>query len=326
MPMEGVEIAISGIPNPERAEIRKKVLEMGGRYNANWSRSTTHLICPSPNPSKFAQALKDKKPIMLPSWVHDCHAQLKLLPLADYELVPGQTAGLGGGAGKKRTASVALPQSRPGLKKKKTVDYSYGGWLDSDSEKAVDAPDAADEVGDDSAGGWGLDVKMGSAVPAATQTQQEQEDEEFVADDAAEPDEEEFYGDERGEDGDGDELMAEAEPPAAAKASHLLARPANVPERALPSFLAHCFVHLHGIEDEELQRRLRRIVVAYGGALDTFLYTNTTHVVTEADWQPRFTMIQDRQPDTCFAGPEWLLACDRSQALVDTSDYLIAED
>lgn len=41
--LDGVVISISGIQNPERADIRSNALEMGAKYKADWDNSCTHL-------------------------------------------------------------------------------------------------------------------------------------------------------------------------------------------------------------------------------------------------------------------------------------------
>lgn len=42
--LNGVLLVISGIQNPERANIRKKALEMGAKYMADWNNKCTHLM------------------------------------------------------------------------------------------------------------------------------------------------------------------------------------------------------------------------------------------------------------------------------------------
>lgn len=39
-----VTIVISGIQNPDRAELRKKAMSMGARYKADWDNTCTHLM------------------------------------------------------------------------------------------------------------------------------------------------------------------------------------------------------------------------------------------------------------------------------------------
>lgn len=42
--LEGVFLVISGIQNPERADVRDKAQKMGARYKADWDSSCTHLM------------------------------------------------------------------------------------------------------------------------------------------------------------------------------------------------------------------------------------------------------------------------------------------
>lgn len=42
--MDGVVLVISGIQNPDRAELRSKALALGAKYKANWDNTCTHLM------------------------------------------------------------------------------------------------------------------------------------------------------------------------------------------------------------------------------------------------------------------------------------------
>lgn len=42
--LEGVTIVISGIQNPDRANLRALALSMGARYKTDWDNSCTHLM------------------------------------------------------------------------------------------------------------------------------------------------------------------------------------------------------------------------------------------------------------------------------------------
>lgn len=146
-------------------------LELGATYNATWSRGATHLICPAPNPSKFAHALKDGKPIVQPNWIRDCHKQRTFLPVEGYELVASRRDK---SAGSKRAAQRSLPRTAT---KKVKVDYTYGGWLDSDSEGTLgngsqegsSSHPTTREDDKEAMSGWGIEVSP--ALKSATATQ-----------------------------------------------------------------------------------------------------------------------------------------------------------
>lgn len=35
---------MSGIQNPERGELRRKLIELGGKYKPDWDNNCTHLM------------------------------------------------------------------------------------------------------------------------------------------------------------------------------------------------------------------------------------------------------------------------------------------
>nr|CAH7731728.1 unnamed protein product [Callosobruchus chinensis] len=83
--LEGVVFVISGIPNPDRSEIRSKALEMGAKYKPDWDSSCTHLICAFANTPKFNQVRGSGK-IVKRNWIEECHSQRKRLPWRRFAL------------------------------------------------------------------------------------------------------------------------------------------------------------------------------------------------------------------------------------------------
>ncbi|GJQ65292.1 hypothetical protein Trydic_g7412 [Trypoxylus dichotomus] len=83
--LNDVVIVISGIQNPDRANIRSMALAMGATYKANWDATCTHLVCAFRNTPKFNQ-VKGKGKIVTQSWVTDCHTSRKKLPWRRYAL------------------------------------------------------------------------------------------------------------------------------------------------------------------------------------------------------------------------------------------------
>ncbi|GLV31338.1 XRCC1 [Carabus blaptoides fortunei] len=83
--LSGVVFTISGIMNPDRANLRTLALSMGAKYKPDWDNSCTHLICAFANTPKFQQ-VQGKGKIITKSWVQDCHAQRKRLPWRRYAL------------------------------------------------------------------------------------------------------------------------------------------------------------------------------------------------------------------------------------------------
>ncbi|XP_001964023.3 DNA repair protein XRCC1 [Drosophila ananassae] len=89
--LKGVVLVISGIQNPDRADLRSKATSMGAKYKADWEPGCTHLICAFKNTPKYNQ-VKGKGKIVTRSWIEKCHSLRKYLPWRRYAL---DTADLG---------------------------------------------------------------------------------------------------------------------------------------------------------------------------------------------------------------------------------------
>ncbi|KAJ8945094.1 hypothetical protein NQ318_005274 [Aromia moschata] len=83
--LDDVVLVISGIQNPDRANLRTSALAMGAKYKPDWDTTSTHLICAFANTPKFNQ-VKGKGKIVTRKWVEDCYSQRKRLPWRRYAL------------------------------------------------------------------------------------------------------------------------------------------------------------------------------------------------------------------------------------------------
>jgi DNA-repair protein XRCC1 len=82
---QGMEIAISGLENPERSIIREMALEMDAQYHSEWNENCTVLICPFKNTPKTRLALNSMNALIIhPSYVQDCYEAEKRLDLSGY--------------------------------------------------------------------------------------------------------------------------------------------------------------------------------------------------------------------------------------------------
>lgn len=85
---EDVSFSLSGYVNPQRDEIRRKALQMGGKYIANpntTNNKCSHLICAFKNTPKYQQ-LKGHSKIVSHTFIEDCFDQKKRLPWRRYAL------------------------------------------------------------------------------------------------------------------------------------------------------------------------------------------------------------------------------------------------
>ena len=86
LPLNGVYISISGIENPNRAQLREQALSLGARYAPQWLSGCTHLICAFPNTPKYREAKKDGGVVVEASWLRDCAREQRKLPTSKYEM------------------------------------------------------------------------------------------------------------------------------------------------------------------------------------------------------------------------------------------------
>lgn len=88
--MEGIVIAISGLVNPERGNLRSQALEMGAEYQPDWNPKCTLLVCAFPNTPKFKQVKGDGGTIVSKEWITECYKKKKLVDIDRYLMHAGK--------------------------------------------------------------------------------------------------------------------------------------------------------------------------------------------------------------------------------------------
>ncbi|KAJ7214683.1 hypothetical protein O6H91_Y473900 [Diphasiastrum complanatum] len=89
--LEGVIFAISGVVNPERAELRKKALEMGASYQPDWNDECTLLLTAFVNTPKFKQVMAQSGTIVSKDWISECYRRRELVDIGNYLLFSGNS-------------------------------------------------------------------------------------------------------------------------------------------------------------------------------------------------------------------------------------------
>ena len=128
-PLAGLSFALSGFVNPERSSLRQVGLDLGAKYDPEWTPLTTHLICAiagtpkalqvrsqtfcqSPksiaDPSSQVQQTKAATLIVAKEWLSACSAVGKREDEARFSLDGGKSAAR---ASKQVAVAVTSPQS-----------------------------------------------------------------------------------------------------------------------------------------------------------------------------------------------------------------------
>ncbi|XP_066426974.1 DNA repair protein XRCC1 [Molothrus aeneus] len=97
----------------------------------------------------------------------------------------------------------------------------------------------------------------------------------------------------------------------------------GLPIPPLPDFFEDKKFFLHGPFPEGERRRLRRLVVAFGGSLAPYMDESVTHVVTSQDWDPAFDEALELRPSLLFVRPHWLLLCGERQRPIPAQPFLV---
>uniref|UniRef100_A0A8C5GZ60 DNA repair protein XRCC1 n=1 Tax=Gouania willdenowi TaxID=441366 RepID=A0A8C5GZ60_GOUWI len=82
--LQGVVIVLSGFQNPLRGELREKALDMGAKYQTDWTPNSTHLICAFANTPKYSQVKSAGGIIVRKEWVLDCHKRKQKISYKRY--------------------------------------------------------------------------------------------------------------------------------------------------------------------------------------------------------------------------------------------------
>ncbi|XP_051632683.1 DNA repair protein XRCC1-like [Manacus candei] len=106
----------------------------------------------------------------------------------------------------------------------------------------------------------------------------------------------------------------------------------------LPDFFEDKTFFLHGAFPEGEGRRLRRLIIAFGGTLSPSLDDSVTHVVTAQDWDPRprgggswgdlgvggaFQEALELRPSLTFVRPHWLELCGERQRPLPAAPFAV---
>lgn len=91
----------------------------------------------------------------------------------------------------------------------------------------------------------------------------------------------------------------------------------------LPNFFNGMRFFLYGGFPEDERRRLNRFVVAFDGVVEQYMGEKVTHVLTHERWDESFDEALNDFPKIVFLRPEFVLACGKSERIVDMDLYRV---
>ncbi|OQV14190.1 putative DNA repair protein XRCC1 [Hypsibius exemplaris] len=314
--MEGCILALSGFINPERGQLREKVLEMGGKYRPDWSTECTHLVCAVAGTPKFEQARAAGGRIVRKEWIDDCHANKRMVPWRTYMLRPN-------------VAATDLDADDEAAEEAEDA---------KNDEEEEWAPDAADSSGgeesehDDESGSEVLSEELSGSEGSLVEDDEDAE--------LAETDEE-----------DEDLDMDMTPPPSSKKAKpkipkkrrnkgarfdesdsdsehslHLTdSEEADIPDkdfvpRKRPLFRSMAFF-LYGDFPEAEKLKLTKTIESLAGTVHDSSDDAITHCVTTAEWCPEFEEAMRENPGLMIVTPKWIVECAEGMNLLDARKY-----
>ncbi|CAG0899707.1 unnamed protein product [Darwinula stevensoni] len=297
--MEDVVFVISGIQNPLRAEIRQKATEMGAKYKPDWGRGCTHLVCAFLNTPKYNQ-VKGKGKIMKKEWIEDVYNKRCRFPWKRYALI-GPDEDLSDESEPEVYAAESDEEEmdsdpyRPSVsesskeegQRKKHIETNVDPYDQETDDEAVNTDDELERVQKEQ------DKKLEKKKamkdeedPYGADTDTEEEKKEAVKDE-----------DPYGADTDTEEMEQKEDV-------------SNLDWPPLPNFFKGKVFSLLGKIDGDLEKRVKRYIIAYGGKLEPQFTKNALKVKKDID----------------FVKPEWILQCHSKQRVVDHQPYVIEQE
>ncbi|XP_028325660.1 DNA repair protein XRCC1 isoform X2 [Gouania willdenowi] len=297
--LQGVVIVLSGFQNPLRGELREKALDMGAKYQTDWTPNSTHLICAFANTPKYSQVKSAGGIIVRKEWVLDCHKRKQKISYKRY-LMDGAESSSESEMDvdeqteeeeeereqrketPRKTERQTTPRKTP---VKKEEDDDYGGSTD------VEEPEVNDSAGDTEDELQRVENKSRQKKAAA-------------AGEVAVKEEDDPYGGSTDENTD-----AEAE--------------MDHPIPDLPDFLSGKYFFLYGNFPNNERRLLLRYIVAFNGVIEDYMTEKVQFVVTSDGWQDSFEDALMENGNLNFVKPTWIYAINERQKMLPHQPYAV---
>ena len=333
---KGVVFALSGFQNPLRGELRAKALDMGARYEADWSTKCTHLVCAFTNTPKFQQVKAAGGKIVKREWVEESHGGRKGLPWRRFcldrgdkgeesegevweegteEMVEeiastttGASAAIAGGTKDSYEVDTdeEIEQIRQRDAKKVAITNSYDMDTDEENEEVKRESEVQDiqNKANSKTSGESYEVETDDEIEPEPSKKSASKDDEGEGDSAYDADT------------DIDEEELEKLRP---KTNHLDFDP-------LPSHFESLQFYLHGDFEPGEAEVVDRYIVAAGGRVVPYMRESVTRVISASSWwTDQFKEALEVSPGVRFLRPSWVFACCDEGRVVEEGTHRIAK-
>ncbi|XP_071806723.1 DNA repair protein XRCC1-like [Asterias amurensis] len=356
--MEGVTFVLSGFQNPLRGDLRDKAMEMGAKYQPDWGKGCTHLVCAFANTPKFNQ-VQGKGKIVTKGWILDSYKKKSLHPWRRYNMVSTSDDSSSyeeesetedeedrepnkrrRAPPKKATPNKAMPKAA--TPKRDTPKDARP--VDEDTKEDVAASSMADQRTDPPTAATGSADSVPTEVAAAgdnddcSTTDIESEDGGNNLNPKA------SYQDDISSGGDTEDEVRRIQENKKVKAKPSSTDPYDsstdeepdsetpdppvspplptaVPD--LPDFFEGNVFFLYGKFEAEERRQLTRLIVAFEGTVEDYMSDQVIFVVTNSDWDDNFDKALSDHPGLAFVRPKWIYNCCEKSKKVPYQPYVI---
>ncbi|KAG7154615.1 DNA repair protein XRCC1-like isoform X2 [Homarus americanus] len=344
--MDDILFVMSGYQNPQRSQLRDMMLDMGARYQGDWDKKCTHLICAFTNTPKYQQ-VKGRGKIVSAKWITDCHKNKIRYPCKRYSLEKGRDQAE---SEEEVWAEELLPKESKPVVKPAAPSPIPGATAtpelddDTDSDDNEDTDDEIERVlarqkkneaestskkADSSENNTRPDtqkrivekdtklppqvnIRKNKTTSQAVKTNEglRTDKDTHVANGATVSSDDEVYDD----DTDVDEANIKYLKPPDTSA---------LPLPSLGDFLKGKYFYIYGKLAEEKKQLLRRYIIAFKGELEDYMSEKVQIVITEDRWDKNFDEALNDNPNLQFVKPVWIWRCCDKQKLVPYQPYLV---
>jgi len=347
--LRGVVFAISGFQNPLRGEIRGKAMEMGAKYEPDWSNKCTHLICAFTNTPKFQQVKTSGGKIVKKDWLEECHSRRKRLPWRRFCL---DRADQGEESEEEVWEQGAITSNGAEAKRDDAAD-AYDQDTDEEVEqlKQRDAKEAEEEKKRQDAKEKIVQELKRKEMEEAKEKEKLRKANEKKIQQSAEKKEKEAerlreeemnekkskvvnsYDVETDEEVEEVEVRLEDDHDSAYDADtdvdedvaeKLRPETKDLDFPNLPSFLNSMQFYMHGDYDKGEDELVKRYIIAFGGKVVPNMKKTVARVITASNWwNEDFGDLLKWNPDVVFLRPSWVFACSDQGRLVDYGTHRV---